>query len=57
MADAAPAARGVRLDLFDEDQASSMPTYPHSGFHVHIAVQVPEDDRASRPRTSPGPHP
>ncbi len=36
----------VRLWLFDEDQAAGMPTWPHSGFHVHTAVWVPEDDRA-----------
>ncbi len=36
----------VRLELFDEDQAAGMLTRPHSGFHVHTAVWVPEDDRA-----------
>ena len=36
----------VRLDLFDEDQAAGMLTCPHSGFHVHTAVWVPEEDRA-----------
>jgi len=36
----------VRLDLFDHDQASGMLTWPHSGFHVHTAVWVPEEDRA-----------
>ena len=36
----------VRLDLFDEDQAAGMLTWPPSGFHVHTAVWVPEDDRA-----------
>jgi hypothetical protein len=36
----------VRLDLFDEDQATGMLTWPHSGFHVHTAVWIPEDDRA-----------
>ncbi len=36
----------VRLDLFDEEQAAGMRTWPHSGFHVHTAVWVPEDDRA-----------
>ena len=30
----------VRLDLFDEDQAAGMLTWPHSGFHVHPAVWV-----------------
>jgi hypothetical protein len=36
----------VRLALFDEDQAAGMLTRPYSGFHVHPAVWVPEDDRA-----------
>ncbi len=36
----------VRLTLFDEDQAAGMLTWPHSGFHVHTAVWVPEKDRA-----------
>ncbi len=36
----------VRLALFDEAQAAGMLTWPHSGFHVHTAVWVPEDDRA-----------
>jgi len=36
----------VRLELFDEDQAAGMLTWPHSGFHVHTAVWVSEDDRA-----------
>jgi len=36
----------VRLELFDEAQAAGMLTWPHSGFHVHTAVWVPEDDRA-----------
>ena len=36
----------VRLELFDEEQAAGMRTWPHSGFHVHTAVWVPEDDRA-----------
>jgi hypothetical protein len=36
----------VRLELFDEDQATVMLTWRHSGFHVHTAVWVPEDDRA-----------
>jgi hypothetical protein len=35
----------VRLDLFDEDQAAGMRTWPHSGSHVHTAVWAPEDDR------------
>ncbi len=36
----------VRLALFDEGQAAGMLTWPHSGFHVHTAVWVPEEDRA-----------
>jgi hypothetical protein len=36
----------VRLELFDEDQAVGMLTWPHSGFHVLSAMWVPEDDRA-----------
>ena len=36
----------VRLGLVHEDQAAGMLTWPHSGFHVHTAVWVPEDDRA-----------
>jgi hypothetical protein len=38
--------RFVRLERFDEDQAAGMLTWPYSGFHVHTAVWVPEDDRA-----------
>jgi hypothetical protein len=30
----------VRLELFDEDQAAGMLTWPHSGCHVHTAVWV-----------------
>jgi hypothetical protein len=37
----------VRVGLFDENQAAGMLTWPHSGFHVHTAVWVPEDDRAA----------
>jgi len=36
----------VRLELFDAEQAAGMLTWPHSGFHVHTAVWVPENDRA-----------
>nr|WP_291263455.1 transposase [Gemmatimonas sp.] len=36
----------VRLALLDEDQATGMMTWPHSGFHVHTAVWVSEEDRA-----------
>ena len=39
----------VRLELFDEDEAAGMLTWPHSGVHVHTAVWVSDDDRASRP--------
>ncbi len=35
----------VRRARFDEDQAAGMLAWPHSGFHVHTAVWVPEDDR------------
>jgi len=33
----------VRLELFDEEQAAGMLTWPHSGFHVHTAVWVPSE--------------
>ncbi|MBL0171626.1 MAG: transposase [Gemmatimonadaceae bacterium] len=33
-------------ELFDAEQAAGMLTWSHSGFHVHTAVWVPEDDRA-----------
>ena len=36
----------VRLALFDDEPAAGMRTGPHSGFHVHTAVWVPEEDRA-----------
>lgn len=36
----------VRLELFAEDEAQSMLQWPHSGFQVHDAVWVDEDDRA-----------
>ena len=36
----------VGLELFDEEQAAGMLTWPHAGFHVHTAVWVPEKDRA-----------
>jgi len=36
----------VHLDLFDEEQAVGMLTWPHSGFHVHPTVWDSEDDRA-----------
>jgi hypothetical protein len=36
----------VRRALFDDDQAVGMLAWPHSGFHVHTAVWIPEDDRA-----------
>ena len=37
----------VRGELFDEDQAAGMLTWPHSAFHVHTAVWISEDDRAA----------
>jgi hypothetical protein len=36
----------VRRELFDLTQAAGMLAWPHSGFHVHTAVWIPEDDRA-----------
>ena len=39
----------VRVELFDLTQAAGMLTWPHSGFHVHTAVWIPEDDRAFDP--------
>jgi hypothetical protein len=42
--------RFVRLGLFDEAQAAGMRTWPHSGFHGHTAVWVPEEDRACATR-------
>ncbi len=41
----------VRLELFDEDQAAGMLTWPHAGVRVHNGrvggpLRVPEDDRA-----------
>ena len=36
----------VRRGLFEEDQAAGMLQWPHSGFHVHAGVGVPEDERA-----------
>ena len=36
----------VRLDRFDADHAAGRLTWPHSGFPVHPAVWVSEDDRA-----------
>ncbi len=38
----------VRLELFDTEQAAGMLTWPHSGFHVHTAVWVSEDDRTAK---------
>jgi len=35
----------VRLDLFDAGQAEGMLQWPHSGFHVHDAVWVDQDDQ------------
>ena len=36
----------VRLALFHEEQAAGMLTRPHSGFTVHTAVRVNDEDRA-----------
>lgn len=36
----------VRRAPFDEDEAAGMLAWPHSAFHVHTAVWIPEDDRA-----------
>jgi len=36
----------VRVALCDEVQTAGMLTWPHSGFHVHTAVWVSEDDGA-----------
>ena len=36
----------VRREPFDNDRAAGMLAWPHSGFHVHTAVRIPEDDRA-----------
>ena len=36
----------VSTPLFAEDEAQSMLQWPHSGFQVHDAVWVDEDDRA-----------
>src|SRR5438309_2029588 len=33
----------VRRGLFDAEQAQGMLHWPHSGFHVHAGVGVPED--------------
>lgn len=41
----------VRRGLFEEDQAAGMLQWPHSGFHVHAGVGVPEDERAFGPPT------
>jgi hypothetical protein len=35
----------VRRELFEPDQAEAMLQWPHSGFHVHDAVWVAEEDR------------
>jgi hypothetical protein len=36
----------VRRGLFDAEQAQGMLQWPHSGFHVHAGVRVPEADLA-----------
>jgi len=42
----------VRRARFDEDQAAGMLTWLHSGFRVHTAVWVLEDDRAFATRVA-----
>jgi len=44
----------VRLELFEEDEAQSMLPWPHSGFQVHDAVWVDEDNRAFAKRLALG---
>jgi len=34
----------VKRGLFEEEEARSMLEWPHSGFHVHDSVLVPEED-------------
>jgi hypothetical protein len=34
----------VRREIFEEHEARAMLAWPHSGFHVHDGVLVPEDD-------------
>lgn len=36
----------VRREIFDEGEAQAMLQWPHSGFHVHDEVLVPEDHSA-----------
>ena len=36
----------VRLELSDAEQSAGTRTRPHSGFQVHIAVWLPDEDRA-----------
>ena len=36
----------VRLELSDAEQAAGTRTRPHSGFQVHTAVWLPDEDRA-----------
>ncbi len=36
----------VQREILEEPEAESMLQWPHSGFHVHDAVLVPEDDTA-----------
>ncbi len=36
----------VRREFFEAHEAQAMLAWPHSGFHVHDAVLVPEDDTA-----------
>lgn len=43
----------VRLGFVDSDHAAGMLTWPRSGFHVHTAVWVSQDDRAFATRPLP----
>lgn len=42
----------VRLELSDAEQAAGTRTRPHSGFQVHTAVWLPDEDRAFATRLS-----
>ena len=44
----------VRLELFDEEQAAGMLTWPHSGFHVYTAPSGCLKTIAPSPPGSPG---
>jgi hypothetical protein len=36
----------VRRGIFEREDAAAMLAWPHSGFHVHVAVLVPDGDMA-----------